>query len=156
MSVFQFEELGGTPLPARDTAMIASLMQELSPENGLLKPSEIQETIASPECIIWVVRDKMTGMIVGVATLSVIQTLSTYNKPYGIIDDVVVHKDYRGYHLGRLLTEALIGTAGALGLKKIILSSNPKNPKRKAARRLYESLGFEPSTDGRWMILKLS
>lgn len=156
MSTFQFEELGANLLAARDTAAIAALMQELSPENGLLSPRAINEVIKSPEYVTWVVRDKMTGMIVGAATLTIVQTLSTYNKPYGIIDDVVVHGDYRGYSLGRLLTEALIGSAKTLGLKKIILSSNPDNPKRAAARHLYQSLGFAPSTNGRWMILKLS
>ena len=87
------------------------------------------------------------------ATITIVRTLST---TFGIINDVVVNSDYRGNRLGRRLTEALIEVAKTERATKIILSSNPDNPEREAARALYTTLGFESQTNGRWMVLKLN
>ena len=69
-------------------------------------------------------------------------TLSVYYSPTGrkaCIEDVVVHTDYRGRHLGRTLLEHLIAQARTMSPIELHLTSRPV---RVAANALYQSLGF--------------
>lgn len=75
--------------------------------------------------------------IVGMATLSLCP-LPTGTKAW--IEDVVIDAPFRGKGLGRLLLEHLIAEARRLKAVSINLTSRPK---RQAANRLYQSLGFE-------------
>lgn len=61
------------------------------------------------------------------------------------IEDVVVDEKYRGQGLGRKAMEDLLEIAKSEGIDMINLTSNPK---RTAARKLYESLGFQLSETG--------
>jgi len=71
-------------------------------------------------------------------------SLITYRVPtkglIGRIEDVIVDERYRGQGLGRGVMENLIALAKE---KKISLIDLTSNPQRFAARKLYESLGFE-------------
>lgn len=70
-------------------------------------------------------------------------TLIIYRKPTGLVgmvEDVIVTEKWRGKSAGRKLMRALIAKAKEEGLKALALTSNPK---RVAARALYQSLGFE-------------
>jgi len=58
----------------------------------------------------------------------------------GIIEDVVVDKNYRGKGIGRKLTEMLIKEAKKRKADCVELTSNPK---RAEANAMYESMGFE-------------
>jgi len=64
---------------------------------------------------------------------------------YGHVEDVVVSEQYRGQGLGKRLMEEIEVRANAHGCSCLRLTSNPS---RIAARRLYESLGFEPVSEG--------
>lgn len=57
----------------------------------------------------------------------------------GKIEEIIVDEKFRGQGLGRKLLEKLLKTATNKKLVKVQLTSNPK---RIAARKLYESLGF--------------
>ncbi len=57
----------------------------------------------------------------------------------GIIEDVIVHENYRKQGIGLKMLTHLINQAKKLDLKIVELTSNPK---RIGARRLYDSLGF--------------
>jgi ribosomal protein S18 acetylase RimI-like enzyme len=75
--------------------------------------------------------------IIGVATLHI------YRIPTGLsarIDDVIVAIEARGRGVGEALTRAAIEHARALGAKAVNLTSHPR---REAANRLYQRLGFE-------------
>lgn len=81
--------------------------------------------------------------IVGTASLKAVETrMFSQNYETGFIGDVVVDKGYRGLGLGEKLTSALIEMAKGLNIVHISLTSNPNNPKRAAAIKLYEKLGF--------------
>ena len=71
-------------------------------------------------------------------------SLITYHIPtkglIGRIEDIVIDEKYRGAGLGRGLMEKLIELAKEKKINYITLTSNPS---RVAARKLYESLGFE-------------
>lgn len=75
--------------------------------------------------------------IVGVLTLTI------YRVPTGLsarIDDVIVETDSRGRGIGEALTRAAIEHARTAGARGVNLTSHPR---REAANRLYQRLGFE-------------
>ena len=71
-------------------------------------------------------------------------SLITYRVPtkglVARIEDVIVDENFRGQGLGRGVMEKLIEIAKE---KNIVLIDLTSNPQRIAARKLYESLGFE-------------
>ena len=109
------------------------LMKQLSSEK-LVSRSMMEEVIQDWNSHLFALFDD--DRIIGCATLSV------YYSPTGrkaCIEDVVVHADYRGRHLGRMLLEHLIAEARAISPIEIHLTSRPV---RVAANALYQSLGF--------------
>lgn len=77
-----------------------------------------------------------TGPIVGILTLAV------YRVPTGVravIEDVVVESSARGQGVGEALMRAALALARRAGANGVALTSNPK---RQAANRLYQALGF--------------
>jgi ribosomal protein S18 acetylase RimI-like enzyme len=77
-----------------------------------------------------------TGSIVGSGTLGVFRT------PTGLhahIEDVIVDEDLRGLRIGEALVRELLNAAMNLGVEGVSLTCNPR---RTAANRLYEKLGF--------------
>ncbi len=70
-------------------------------------------------------------------------TLTLYRIPSGLsarIDDVIVATEARGRGIGEALTRAAIEHARAAGARGVNLTSHPR---REAANRLYQRLGFE-------------
>ena len=70
-------------------------------------------------------------------------TLHMYRIPTGLqarIDDVVVDTTMRGRGIGEALSKEAITIARATGAKTVHLTSHPR---REAANRLYQRLGFE-------------
>jgi ribosomal protein S18 acetylase RimI-like enzyme len=77
------------------------------------------------------------GPIVGSGTLGVFRT------PTGLhahIEDVIVDEDLRGLRIGEALVRELLIAAKDLGVEGVSLTCNPR---RTAASRLYEKLGFK-------------
>ena len=67
-----------------------------------------------------------------------------YPLPTGLkawIDDVVVDSAARGQGVGEALNQAALDEARQRGAKEVDLTSRPK---REAANRLYQRLGFVP------------
>ena len=70
-------------------------------------------------------------------------TLTLYRIPTGLsarIDDVIVAAHSRGRGIGEALTRAAIEHARTAGARGVNLTSHPR---REAANRLYQRLGFE-------------
>ena len=71
-------------------------------------------------------------------------TLIVYRAPTGIrarIEDLVVEQALRGKGVGEVLMRYALNMARDVGADGISLTSNPK---REAANRLYQRLGFKP------------
>ena len=71
-------------------------------------------------------------------------TLIVYRVPTGVrarIEDVVVDADMRGKGIGEALVRRALSMACDAGADGVALTSNPK---REAANRLYQRLGFKP------------
>jgi ribosomal protein S18 acetylase RimI-like enzyme len=118
-------------------AAFGRLTPQLSETMALPTRPQLEEIIASPATSLLIARDSDgQGEIIGTLTLAV------FRSPAGInahIEDVVVDQKARGKGAGEALTRAAMALAREKGAKKIDLTSAPR---REAANRLYQRLGF--------------
>jgi ribosomal protein S18 acetylase RimI-like enzyme len=78
------------------------------------------------------------------APIAGILTLVVYRVPTGIrarVEDVVVDETMRGQGIGEALMRHALNMAREAGADGVALTSNPR---REAANRLYQRLGFQP------------
>lgn len=105
---------------------------------------EISSIVEQPNLFVLAAFDTYYDKLVGMASLKVVDTrMFTQNYESGFIGDVVVDENYRGLGIAKKLMETLIDMAKGLELVHLSLTSNPNNPKRTAAIKLYEKLGFK-------------
>ncbi len=94
-----------------------------------------QQLVHFPGSILLIAREA-SGEIVGAATLSLVMAPTG---THARLEDVVVDEAARGRGIGAALTLAAIRLAGERGANYLALTSNPR---REAANRLYQRLGF--------------
>lgn len=82
---------------------------------------------------------EVDGCVVATCNLTIIPNLTHNLQPYGLIENVVTHSDFRRRGLGRLVMEAALATAWDKGCYKVMLLSGST---REDAHRFYDSLGF--------------
>jgi GNAT superfamily N-acetyltransferase len=78
--------------------------------------------------------------IIGTFELLIMDNLAHLGAPSAIVEDVVVHKDYRGQSVGKQMMLFAMDESKKAGCYKMVLSSNMR---RDRAHHFYESLGFE-------------
>lgn len=113
---------------------IKSLLSQLS-DRVIFSESELMMVLKDTNSHLYVILND--EHIVGCATLCI------FHSPTGTkasIEDVVVSSDYRGQHLGKKLMEFVLDQAQQFAPIELHLTSNPK---RVAANKLYQSLGFQ-------------
>lgn len=130
---------------ARVTAITDELVDafdKLIPQLKLTTPlpsrGDLERMLASDSCVLLAARypDKE-------AEISGILTLIIYRVPTGIrarVEDVVVEESMRGNGIGEALVRYALNMAREVGADGVALTSNPK---REAANRLYQRLGFK-------------
>jgi ribosomal protein S18 acetylase RimI-like enzyme len=117
-------------------------LQRLVPQLGTHKVpptrEELQALLSSESSRLLLARQSDNqGPIVGILCLAV------YRVPTGlrsIIEDVIVDENMRRQGIGEALMRRAIDIARKLGVDGVSLTSNPR---REAANRLYQSMGFE-------------
>ena len=130
---------------ARVTAItdeIVVAFERLIPQLKLGSPpptrEELELLISSDSCVLLAVRyPDQSAEIAGALTLIV------YHVPTGIrarVEDVVVDESMRGKGIGEALVRHALKIARDAGADGVALTSNPK---REAANRLYQRLGFK-------------
>ncbi|MBN1451978.1 MAG: GNAT family N-acetyltransferase [Anaerolineales bacterium] len=125
------------------TDELVSAFERLIPHLKLASPpptrEELEALISANSSILLIARypDEQAD-IVGMLALIV------YRVPTGIrarIEDVVVDEAMRGKGIGEALVRRALNMARDAGADGVALTSNPK---REAANRLYQRLGFKP------------
>ena len=79
-------------------------------------------------------------IVVGTFALLIMDNLGHLGKPSGVVEDVVVHDDYRSQGIGAKMMESAINTCREYGCYKLALSSNMI---RERAHQFYENYGFK-------------
>lgn len=113
---------------------LKQLMSELSDRVNFTQ-TDLMLVLKDTNCHLYVILND--EHIVGCATLCI------FHSPTGTkasIEDVVVSSDYRGQRLGKKLMEFVLDQAQQFAPIELHLTSNPK---RIAANKLYQSLGFQ-------------
>ena len=113
------------------------LIPQLKISFPLLTRDELNSLLASDASTLMTARDESTGQIIGMLTLIV------YRVPTGIrarIEDVVVDESMRGRGIAVELVQRALKIAREKGADGVALTSNPK---REAANRLYQKVGFK-------------
>lgn len=120
---------------AQEYKELAELMNILDSSCHLTE-EQLEETVTAPASHLYVMRHE--GHIIGCYTLGL------FHSPTGrkaSVEDVVVHTDYQGQHLGKLLIGHAINQLRQWAPIHVQLTSRPH---RVAANALYKSVGFLP------------
>jgi GNAT superfamily N-acetyltransferase len=80
------------------------------------------------------------GQIIGTFALIFIESIAHGGKPYGVVEDVVVSRDWQGRGIGKMMMNYAMWSAQEFGCYKLMLSSHLR---RTEAHAFYESLGFK-------------
>lgn len=125
------------------TDELANAFERLIPQLKLTVPppkkDELERLISSDSTILLTARYPDES-----AEIAGVLTLIAYRVPTGIrarIEDVVVDEAVRGKGVGEALMRHALSMAHEAGANGVALTSNPK---REAANRLYQRLGFKP------------
>lgn len=117
---------------------IQRLLDQLSRKTHTITAKKLKSIIDSKDTHLFIARELENSVICGMACIVF------YHIPTGLkarIEDVAVDLQYRGYGLGRKLTEHTIQLARDLGAESVDLTSHAS---RQAANQLYQKLGFKP------------
>ena len=79
-------------------------------------------------------------LLAATCTLIVVPNLTRGGRPYGLIENVVTHPDYRRRGLGTAVLKHALQIAWERGCYKVMLLTGSKN---EATLRFYEQAGFE-------------
>ena len=114
---------------------IQRFLDQLTTNPITLTEEMFRQLLASPNShLFFLMKDEQTaGML----------TVGIYHSPTGgkaWIEDVVVDKTFRGQGLSKLLVAHAIEFTKLQGIPSLMLTSNPK---RIAANKLYQAMGFE-------------
>jgi len=127
----------------KDLGFILSLFKQPDVDNNKIlsveKAKKVFNRIQSYPCYkIYVARagDK----IVGTFSLLIMDKLAHMGVPSGVVEDVVVHKEWQGKGIGKKMMEFAMNLCKKMGCYKLMLSSDIK---REVAHNFYESLGFK-------------
>lgn len=132
------------PILDSDISDINTLLGDLSDHPPCLKKLDILQKLLNPQLHWLVIRDISTekhyGSLIGMVCIEIL------GPPMGVkgfIDDVVLLEACRRKGLGKAIVQKLIFIAYDSEAKYIDLTSNPNNPKRHSAIKLYKKLGFK-------------
>lgn len=114
---------------------IQRFLNQLTPEPMTFTEDMFKELLASKNSHLFFLfqGEEIAGML----------TIGTYHSPMGgkaWIEDVVIDEAFRGQGLSKLLIAHAIEFVKSLQIPLLMLTSNPK---RVAANKLYQAMGFE-------------
>ncbi len=81
------------------------------------------------------------GSLVASCTLTVVPNLTRGCQPYGVIENVVTHTEYRNRGHGQAILSHALSQAWSAGCYKVMLMTGRKD---EATMRFYRSGGFDP------------
>ena len=82
----------------------------------------------------------LDGKLVASCILAIVPNLTRGARPYGVIENVVTHADYRQQGIGTRLLQHALQTAWAKNCYKVMLLTGSK---REETLRFYERAGFK-------------
>lgn len=128
-------------LPALlDLYMHLSQSNAVPPEDSLL--AEVWQQILSDPKVNCLVAEA-GGTLVGSCVLVIVPNLTRRARSFGVIENVVIHSDYRRQGIGTEIMRYALALAWGQNCYKVMLLSGAG---RTEAHQFYESLGFRQDT----------
>ncbi len=125
-----------------DLPQLLTLYQQLNTSDPLLSPEQAAEIwsefILNHCCTCYIV--EIDKKLVASSVITIIPNFTRGGRPYGVIENVITHCDYRKQGIGTALMNHLIGFAKEKNCYKVMLQSGIV---RKDAHRFYEKAGFD-------------
>jgi GNAT superfamily N-acetyltransferase len=122
-------------ISSEEFSQINNLLKKLSPKAPDISQERLDRLIDKESFSLFVTEEEAT--ITGMLTLTRCDTLA---KSKYWIEDVVVDESFRGQGLSKLLVAHAIEFTKSKQIPTLMLTSNPK---RVAANKLYQAMGFE-------------
>lgn len=88
---------------------------------------------------------KQDGILVGTYSIYICQNLCRNGRPFGVIEHVICHPDYRRQGIGRALMRHAIAYANENNCYKLVLTTGETRPENHA---FYEACGFKGDKRG--------
>jgi GNAT superfamily N-acetyltransferase len=125
---------------------LLDLYTHLNPNDAPLPPRARvidlwQEIVANPMLTYFVA--EQGGRLVSSCNLTVIPNLTRGARPFGVIENVITHPDFRRQGVAKAILERAIETARQANCYKVMLMSGTS---RQGAHALYEKVGFSKDT----------
>jgi ribosomal protein S18 acetylase RimI-like enzyme len=131
------------PAHADDVPRLLELMANFYAEDAMSfvqqRADDALRRLIADRAVGWVTVTCHSSTIVGYLAATLGYSLE-FGGPYGLIDEVYVHPDYRNHGLGTALIEEMLRACAAKGLVAVRLELERVND---GALRLYHRLGFE-------------
>jgi GNAT superfamily N-acetyltransferase len=126
----------------RDLPELLNLYRHLHPHDPELEPAtaeRVWSTLLSSGFMTVIVAEA-ANRLVSSCTLAIVPNLSRGGRPYGVIENVVTHADYRKQGLGRRVLAHALDLGWQADCYKVLLATGSK---QEATLRFYEEAGFE-------------
>jgi GNAT superfamily N-acetyltransferase len=125
---------------------LLDLYTHLSPNDAPLPPRPQvvalwQQIVANPMLTYFVA--ERAGQLVATCNLTIVPNLTRGARPFGVIENVVTHRDFRRRGIAQAILDQAIETAKEAGCYKVMLLSGVS---RAGAHALYEKVGFRKDT----------
>jgi ribosomal protein S18 acetylase RimI-like enzyme len=125
-----------------DLPEVLNLYRHLHPDDPQLETAAAERVWSTllMSSFMTVVVAQTADLLVSSCTLAIVPNLSRGGRPYGVIENVVTHADYRRLGLGRRVLAYALDVARQADCYKVLLATGSK---REATLRFYEGAGFE-------------
>lgn len=126
---------------AEDLPGVLTLYRHLHPQDPTPDPMAAEKAwsaLLSSDMTAVVVAEA-GSLLVASCTLAVIPNLSRGARPYGVIENVVTHADYRRGGLGRAVLRAAVDRAWSMNCYKVMLATGSREETTLA---FYKAAGF--------------
>jgi len=124
------------------SAVLALYSQLGTDDDAVLSPDEAKKLFTRmktyPDYTLYVSVFGVT--VVGSFALLIMDNLGHKGAPSGVVEDFVIHQDWRGKGVGRTMMEAAMSLCAVRGCYKLTLSSNKL---RHNAHVFFKTLGFD-------------
>ena len=125
---------------------LLALYTYLNPNDALLPPrAQVvalwMEIIANPTLTYFVA--EQGSRLISACNLAIVPNLTRGARPFGVIENVITHPDFRRRGLAKRVLDCAVDAARQAGCYKVMLMSGAK---RTEAHTLYEKVGFRKDT----------
>ncbi|MFK7762863.1 MAG: GNAT family N-acetyltransferase [Roseobacter sp.] len=134
-------------LTGTDTQSALALYRELTLGPKRVSVQAFHAVLNHPGTTVFGVEHQ--NIIVGMATLHLLPNVTWDARPYGLLENVVTHPDFRNQGIGRAVLKTAIAHAFKARAYKIMLMTGQK----RGAKGFYESVGFS-SEDKHAMVIR--